>query len=236
MHYDIQHSDYLIEAEEKMSISFLGHCILECDCHGLEYTNKEHDITVRIPEGAVADGEIVHIEFAVAMYGPFHFPDNARPISPILWLCPLERNARLKKPSQVVLPHALDGLTKEKAKDYHVGFVKVHHNNFNITESGQLIYTFQPLPSLGDPLFSTIGESHYGLLKTCHFCYLCMTAERNNAELEKDIDYCLTRIEMPITDIRHTAIFCLSYHLSTCIEVKLALYYSCIIAYISCII
>ena len=202
-----------------MSISFLGHCVLECDRHGLEYTNKEHDITVRIPEGAVADGETVHIEFAVAMYGPFHFPENTRPISPILWLCLMEKNAVLGKSPQIVLPHALDGLTKEKAEEYQVGFAKVHHNDYYTTASGQPIYTFQSLASENRLLFSTIGERHYGLLQTSHFCYLCMTAEHNNPTLEKDIDYCLARIQVPITDIRHTAIFCLSYHLPTCIEV-----------------
>ena len=152
------------------------------------------------------------------MYGPFRFPDNTRPISPILWLCLMEKNTKLKMPFQIALPHCLDDLTKEKAKDYQVAFVKVHHD-FCTAESGQPIYTFEPLPTEDAPLFFTIGERHYGLLKTGHFCYLCITAECNNPVLEKDIDYCLTRIQVPITDVRHKAIFCLSYHLPTCIEV-----------------
>ena len=60
--------------------------MLEVDCKGREYTNVDHDITLRIPEGAVAEGEKVHFEVGVTMYGPLIFPENTQPISPILWL------------------------------------------------------------------------------------------------------------------------------------------------------
>ena len=218
---NIQHSAYLSKAEGRLEVSFLGHCELECDCRGFEYTNKEHDIKVRIPEGAVPDGETFHIEFAVAMYGPFHFPENTRLISPILWLCLKEKNARLEKPAQIVLPHVLDRLTEEKAKHYQIGFATVHHNDFYISTSGQPIYNFQSLVSKGRPLFSTIGERNYGLFKTSHFCYLCMTAKRDNPKLKKDISYCLTRIQLPLSQKQQRALFCVSYHLPTCVEVCL---------------
>ena len=61
------------------------------------YTITEHDITLRIPEGAVAIGKFSHLEMGAAMYGPFTFPENTQPISPILWLCPLEEDAQLEK-------------------------------------------------------------------------------------------------------------------------------------------
>ena len=65
--------------------------MLECDFNGREYTNVDHDFTLRIPKGAVAEGEKVHFEIAVAMCGPFNFPEGTKVISPILWLCLLER-------------------------------------------------------------------------------------------------------------------------------------------------
>ena len=102
--------------------------MLEIDCDGREYTNIDHDITLRIPEGAVAEGEKVHFEVGVAMYGPFIFPENTQPISPILWLCLLEEDVELKKPFQVILPHYLTGLNEEKMKQHKIRFVKANHS------------------------------------------------------------------------------------------------------------
>ena len=66
---------YFSIAEKTANVPFLDHLMLEVDCNGREYTNVDHDITLRIPEGAVAEGEKVHFEVGVAMYGPcIHLP------------------------------------------------------------------------------------------------------------------------------------------------------------------
>ena len=75
------------EAEKRAHIPFLYHKLLECDHCGLEYTIEDHDVTLRIPPGAVSTGKKIYFEIGVAMYGPFIFPDNFQPISPILWCC-----------------------------------------------------------------------------------------------------------------------------------------------------
>ena len=122
----IQHvhqSTYFSTAEQTANVPFLDHRLLECDCAGREYTNVDHDITLRIPEGAVAEGEKVHFEVGVAMYGPFIFPENSQPISPILWLCLLEEDVELKKPFQVILPHYLTGLSEEKMEQHKIRLI-----------------------------------------------------------------------------------------------------------------
>ena len=50
------------------------------------------NITLRIPEELKLwlRGEKIHFEVGVAIYGPFIFPKNTQPISPMLWLCLLE--------------------------------------------------------------------------------------------------------------------------------------------------
>ena len=116
--------------------------MLECNCNGREYTNVDHDITLRIPKGAVAEGEKVHFEVGVAMYGPFIFPENTQPISPILWLCLSEGNAELKKPFQIVLPHYLTRLSKERIQYHQVGFAKADHRNYIFVDD-QMTYRFQ---------------------------------------------------------------------------------------------
>ncbi len=63
---------YLHCFENIASVPFQDHVtVIEFDASGGEYKNNEHDITLSIPEGAIPHGEIVHIEVAIALYGPF---------------------------------------------------------------------------------------------------------------------------------------------------------------------
>ena len=58
----VHQSTYFHSAEKIAHVPFFDHQILEVDCAGREYTNVDHDITLRIPEGAVAEGEKIHFE------------------------------------------------------------------------------------------------------------------------------------------------------------------------------
>lgn len=201
------------ETVMKAQVSFL-HCqqqLLECGWNGLEYTNEEHDITLRIPKGAVAKGMRVHIQFGVTMYGPFSFPENIQPISPILWLCLQEEDAKLKKPYQVVLPHYLS----DKAREYCTGFAKANHN-----KSDQSSYDFLTL----DVYVKLISKESqgYGLAEIDHFCYMCLIAEKK-PKITTDINYCLATVECISQLSRQNVIFCVSYFLRTCVQVRVEL-------------
>ena len=113
--YPINRSPHFTLAEKSAGIPFLHHTALECD---QEYTIQNHDITLRIPEGAVPLGKKIQLEAAVAMYGPFKFEKEPELISPTLWLC-FKEGVTLNKPIHVILPHFLTGLTYEKAQ-YHL--------------------------------------------------------------------------------------------------------------------
>ena len=188
----IRQSTYFSEAETKAEVPFLDHQVLECDCNGKEYTNTEHDITLRIPEGAVAAGEKVHLEVGVAMFGPFNFPTNTQPISPILWLCLLEENAQLKKPFQIILPHYLIGLNEERLMHHQICFAKASHSSFTF-EDQQVCYEFNSYNS-APLLFASSGRKSYGIVTINHFCFYCLLAKQT-PELARDAGYCLVRIE-----------------------------------------
>ena len=211
----VNESPYFSEAEKKAHVPFLDHQLLECDCNGREYTNIDHDITLRIPEGAVAEGEKIHFEVGVAMYGPFIFPEDTQPISPILWLCILEGNVELKKPFQVVLPHCLNGLSKERLQHHQVGFAKASHNY--IIVDNQMTYTLQK--SEIEPIFAFSGCRSYAVLESNHCCFYCLVAKKT-AELAKDTAYCLTRIEFSRSPMRCEVYFCATYFLDTCLRVS----------------
>lgn len=216
-------SAYYFVAERTARVPFLHHEILESDCNGLEYKIVNHDITIRIPPGAVAMKEKVHLEIAVTMCGPFYYPGNAQPISPILWLCLLNENIALKKPFEVEIPHFLTNLDKENA--YHkVGFAKANHNNYTL-ENDQVSYHF--LPCDEDCQFVHRENSGYGILRTNHCCFYCIQAEKS-PELTLDTNYCLVRIRLQSLSLqvsKFKVYFVAAFFLRTCLTVSTSVFY-----------
>ena len=191
--------------------------MLECDFNGREYTNVDHDITLRIPEGAVAEGEKVHFEIAVAMYGPFNFPEGTKVISPILWLCLLEEAATLRKPVEIVLPHCLSG----DVDQYGIGFLKANHSDYEMNDSYQISYNFRPLVT--DKMLIYRENQGYGIILTDHFCYLCLAAS-NSKVVTENTNYCRAYVRMSnSSESLQQVIFCALYHLPTCIKVCIQL-------------
>ena len=185
--------------------------MLECDFNGREYTNVDHDFTLRIPEGAVAEGEKIHFEVGVAMYGPFIFPENTQPISPILWLCVLEGDAQLRKPFQIILPHYL--ISNGRIEHHQVRFAKANHNDYDT----QISYRFHQCVT--KPLLASTGYRSYGVLLSEHCCFYCLTANKS-PELAYDAGYCLVRIESYISPQRNEFYFAAIYFLDTCLRVS----------------
>jgi hypothetical protein len=203
------------KAEKKAGVNFLHHTILECDDHSREYTIQDHDITLRIPEGAIPPGKKIQLEIAVAMYGPFKFEKDTQPISPILWLC-FEEGVTLNKPFHVILPHFLTGLTYEKAQYHQVVFAKAPHTEYSI-EDGKMRYSFQLCDS--EPYFASCGGRNFGVLVTNHTCFYCLQANKT-PELATDAGYCLARIEylnQRYMEVTFTAVYCLR----TCLKVRM---------------
>lgn len=214
--YITNHTPHFIQAEKNGKIHFLHHKLLECDSRGGQYTIKDHDITVRIPEGAVPAGREIHFEIAVAMYGPFKFLNNSQPISPILWLCLDDDNSLLSKPFQVILPHFLPDLTKEKASYHRVVFAKANHTDHTL-EDGQMTYKFQPCDI--KPRFASCKGRSFGILTTNHCCFFCLQAHQTR-ELAIEAGYCLARIETFISQQRSEIHFAAVYCLPTCLKVS----------------
>ena len=214
----IQRTSHLsVAIKRAAAVPFLHHHVLQCDCRALEYVIEDHDITLRIPEGAVPVGKKVHIDIGVAAYGPFTFPKDTQPISPIVWINVKEKDAQLQKPFQLVLPHFLMGLTKERICAHQVEFAKALHNGY-VNDKQQLRYRFHYCDS--DPLFASSGERSYGVLESMHCCYYCLKARRTPAFV-RDTSYCLTRIErsLPSQPQKNEIYFAVTYFLDTCLKV-----------------
>ena len=210
---DVKQSSSFIEAKERAKVPFLHHQVLECGYDGIDFTIEDHDITVRIPEGAVSEGEKIHFEVGVATYGPFAFSESSRPISPILWLCILDKDVHLKRDFMIILPHILTGLTTVKLRDHQVTFAKANHDDYT-SEGGKIMaYRFNQCEI--QPLFASVEDKNYGILLSSHCCFYCIKAKQS-PELARDAGYCLARIESLTSEIYFVA----SFFLKTCVMVR----------------
>ena len=180
-------------------IPFLHHKQLQCDHNGCNYTIEGHDITVRIPEGAVAEGEKIHFEVGVAMYGPFIFPDNTQPISPILWLRQLEGGTQLRRCSQLVLPHCYKGPTftfSHGPGENKVFFATADHSSSKHTHvHGELLYSLQEWETDVDFHIA----ANYGTFEAYIFNHIfCIVKRRHmhSHEWYHDVGFSLVRVDL----------------------------------------
>ena len=185
---------------------------------GKEFTNLDHDITIRVPPGAIRSGDQVKIEVGVLLHGPFAFPDGIKPISPILWVC-AKPEIEFQKPVEITMPHVLSSLTEKECKIHGVTFLKANHRAFiHERDSGSKYFQFK---STSDDKTKSIFSSNQGRISTNHFCFLCIGAE-NSRKLYQRASYCITRIDpkpWPAQNPETTIYFCISYFLTTCIKV-----------------
>ena len=79
---DLPTQDYIVPSCVKPTASL---------CHltsqGIEYNDEWNDFTLKIPQGAIPEGESLTIDIGVALYGPFQYPEGLRPVSPVFWIC-----------------------------------------------------------------------------------------------------------------------------------------------------
>ena len=213
----------LDKAKKTLQIHFSFSQRFKCDCSSQKYTLDGHEITIIIPEGAVADEEKIEFDMSVAMYGPFIFPENIQPISPILWLYPHEAKVNLKKPFQIIIPHCLARLTKESLHQGQVCFIRSDHKNSD-TDG---YYHFSQYASNNDFLFD-----NYGVVETPHFG-LFGIAKCGNAQ--SSMSYCLARVYLPPSPPTYSFHFYALYNLPTHKRVCKPVMHYVIITYSLCI-
>ena len=182
---------------------------------GREFVCLDHDITIKIPPGAIYSGVHVNIEVGVLLHGPFVFPEGFKPISPILWVCASPK-IKFQKPVEIIMPHVLSNLNEKECRFHGVTFLKAHHSDHISQQKGdKKRFQFKSITSKAK--FS----SSQGSLNTNHFCFYCIAAKESQ-EFYQRASYCITRIEpkpWPSSYPETTIFFCVSYFLSTCIKV-----------------
>ena len=182
-----------------------------CTSQGIEYNDEWNDFTLKIPQGAIPEGESLTIDIGMALYGPFQYPEGLRPVSPVFWICVRdEERFYFLKPVEVTLPHflILDG--EEDVQSLGLAFLKGEHEMSLKQETH-----FQQAE--GTALFRP--GSDYGVLHTHHFCYLCITSKISKETIRK-AKFCMFATIPRVFDTHNLsyAFFFVTFFLKTCRE------------------
>ena len=182
----------------------------QCTYDGICYHDEHNDFCLDIPAGAIPKGEHITIDIGVALYGPFQYPEGLRPVSPVFWVCVRDQtDFQFLKPVKVTIPHCLNLKQRDDIESLGLTFLKGCHQ-MNL----QHMYQFQPAE--GDILIEPLKM--YGVIKTTHFCSLCISGEDTPKFIEK-ASFCMCSVipEKFLPDQTSHAYFFITLVLQTCL-------------------
>ena len=184
----------------------------QCTHDGRHYYDEANDFNLEIPEGAIPEGETITIDIGVALYGPFHYPEGLRPVSPVFWLCVRDKKFKFfhfLKPVRVTIPHFLNLNNYDDIESLGLAFLKGDHE-WNLHQ----LHKFQNAE--GDLFFEPL--KNYGVLQTMHFCSLCISGKISRRLAGMEV-FCISAvIPHTFTSIQPSyAYFYITYLLATCL-------------------
>ena len=179
---------------------------------GVKFFSKSNDFTLDIPRGAVPENERLTLDVGVALFGPFQFPEGLRPVSPVFWVCVRDNSTfQFSKPVTVTIPHFLSLRSDEDVQSLGLTFLKAKH-----TKNMEGMYEFCEID--GAMKFQT--SSKFGVLKTRHFCSLCIAC-RDTPECLNKTQFCMTSLlpksAMAAGTKQDAYFFVTFYNLTTCL-------------------
>ena len=178
---------------------------IEVNENGCTHTDDRHGFSITFPPGCLEPNLRITLTIGVMMYGPFQFPDDVTPVSPLLWVFGDTEDVRLLKNATIVLPHCLDIDEKDK-RGVEILFMKASPNHF----SNKGMYMFE---SMGK---TTILDGHKASLFTRHLCSICLAAEVSDS-VKEQIQYCITFFR---NKVNSWLVFAVTYQLEVCIQVN----------------
>jgi hypothetical protein len=159
--------------------------LFRCSSKRMKFEDEANDFSLDIPEGAIPEGESLTIDIAVGLHGPFQFPEGLRPVSPIFWVCVRDQSSiQFSKPITVNIPHFLNLKDYNEIKSLGLTFLKADHEM-----NSEKMYEFHP--TNGTMIFEPLKRC--GVIKTTHFCSLCIAC-RDTPECLEKAPFCINAI------------------------------------------
>ena len=187
--------------------------LVGCTSRGLKYDDDADNFTLHIPSGAIPVGNTPRIiDIGVALHGPFQFPSGLRPVSPIFWVCVRDQpDFQFSQPVRITIPHFLNLSSIHDIQSLGLTFLKADHQM-----NPQHMYQFKPTD--GEIKFEPLMK--YGVLKTTHFCSLCIAC-RDTPECLEKTTFCITALPnaaIPVGRKTYGYFFVTFKNLKTCLR------------------
>lgn len=218
-----------LEVRESLKLSHLTFVkpvqVLQITHAGIKYQDDKLGLCVIFPEGAIPKNCKLCLEVGMSLFGPFKFPMNTTPISPILMLCPQE-DISLQKPFSVTLPHIIDKATEGDVEAMGIGVVKANHTaeaylgtqkQFSFEDTDSKV-VFEQIRQFEDE-----NSKEYATFSLTHFCFISLRInESMKLEVRKRKSFCIgpfypTRIS--VTTPVLTFHFPITYYMDPWLEV-----------------
>lgn len=181
--------------------------VIKCLPTGGKFQHKIHSISFTIPPQAVREGTEITIEYAIAVVGPFTFPEGITPVSPILWVR-ISREGhgagRLQKPLEIGLPHAV--ICKENSTLLHFLCAQSNRESYSFTKTHKSA-RFKPCRGT---LSTKLSKQQY---------FFCIAAKACQEVISRT-QYCIIKVapKHPY-DFSWKMYFFVTYALAACVEV-----------------
>ena len=183
--------------------------VVQCTATGGRYQHEIHGISLTIPPQAVRENSKLTIEFAIAVVGPFTFPEGITPVSPILWVRIQRENAingqgRLQKPLELGIPHVLS--YGENSKLLHFLCAQSNGDSYSFMKS----HKSAKMGQSGGTIHTKLSKQQY---------FFCIAA-KSCREVISRVQYCIIKVAPKHTyDYTWRLYFFVTYALPACIEV-----------------
>ena len=169
-----------------------------------------NDISVTIPPGAIPADKTARIELGVALYGPFAFPENYEPVSPIIWLC--VQDAELQQPLAITLPHLIVDIDKVE-----LTLAKANHDN---STKEQDVYQFNPSDCISKKFTNPTDNCNGSGIFTVKHCCLYCTIAKISPDLARLKGYCLHTLIKSESPAKLRIIHVCTYFMTECFMVS----------------
>ena len=151
------------------------------DQNGGQYTSQYHDIRITVPKGAIKKHAVVELQVKVTLHGPYTFPDEKRPISPIVWVG-MSPNIKFKRPIEIRIPHFAE-ISPESLNEELI-FLKTTDWKKTVKTYGKLYRFFQVAEN------NQHFNNNHGTVSTKEACFFCIAGDiSSNSTLTAN--YCL---------------------------------------------
>ena len=193
--------------------------VIQVSSKGGLYLDDSLGLYINVPEGAVPEGSLLHLEIGMCLYGPFRFPKDLYPIAPILMLCP-QSDIKLHKSVTITMPHIIADAEDIDSEAHGIQVIKADHSSI-LQASKSMFNIVLQNSNLSFHIRDGFALASFTLSS---FSFVSVFEKRENIGVAKSRGYCicpLLPLPSAISSGTFTFYLCVTYFMRPCLEVRI---------------